>query len=322
MDPNVDSNCNGGIVAQTGAPGICVVRYRRIGVEAGATLTVVGPPSGLPGRSIAFVADEELRVDGIIDVSADGYVNGPGGGVIEVAGLPLTSAGKGGGGAGGETDGGDGASKAADGGGMNGGAQVDPALQSAFVGGVAAAKLHGTGAIAGGGGGGALSLVACRGEVTISGTVNAAGGGGRGGFNAVEFALLNGFGGGAGGNVILQAADISVTGHMFANGGGGGGGLTLNGPAGLPGMNGQMSATIAASGGAPVNNEGGGGDGGVGPSVPTAGGKPVDMSDGLPGGGGGSVGFFQTFMPAGRSPTLTPSAISPAFSPNGTIMTR
>jgi hypothetical protein len=51
-------------------------------------------------------------------------------------------------------------------------------------------------------------------------------------------------------------------------------------------------------------------------------GKHPTASGDTPGGGGGSVGFFQSYTPAGVTPTLTPSHASPAFQPNATIPTR
>lgn len=326
LDPDVTSNCNGGVVEQPGAPGICVVRYRRIRIEEGATLTVIGKfpvEHGswiAPGRSIAFVADEELRVDGVIDVGARGQVNGPGGGVVTSGGCAFT--GNGGGGAGGKTTGGAGGSKTEDGGAMNGGTPVgDPGLRSTLVGGAVSMILTSQCSSPEmrryvGGGGGALALVACRGHVDIAGTLNAGGGGGEPGSAVEEGPIVAGHGGGAGGLIALQGIEISVTGRMFANGGGGGAG------SGDQGMDGQMSATEPARGGAPIGDDGAGGDGGVGMSPPSDGKRVLSSGFKMPGGGGGSVGFFQTFMPAGRSPALTPSAISPEFEPNGVIMIR
>jgi hypothetical protein len=41
-----------------------------------------------------------------------------------------------------------------------------------------------------------------------------------------------------------------------------------------------------------------------------------------PGGGGGSMGFLQTYTPLGTEPVVSPTEISPMFQPNGMIRTR
>ena len=57
----------------TGAD-VCVVRHKTIAIQSQASLKVKG------ARSIAFVADTDLTIDGTLDVSADFLTNGPGGG--------------------------------------------------------------------------------------------------------------------------------------------------------------------------------------------------------------------------------------------------
>jgi hypothetical protein len=108
FDPNLDINCNGGVVDQAGAPSLCVVRYGSISISADVALRLTSPVGGM-GRVIAFVADETLSVDGTLDMSARGSLNGPGGGKTQ-SGLTASQNG-GGGGAGGATAGGDGAMK-------------------------------------------------------------------------------------------------------------------------------------------------------------------------------------------------------------------
>jgi hypothetical protein len=80
LDPNLDSNCTGGVIAQTGGPSICVVHYSTITINAGQTLTVAGYAQAGIGRAVALVEDGDLTVTGILDVSAHGFTNGPGGG--------------------------------------------------------------------------------------------------------------------------------------------------------------------------------------------------------------------------------------------------
>lgn len=320
FDPNLDSNCTGGLVQQPGAPDICVVHYRRISVLGGTTLTMIGV-DGKTGRAVALVADDDLQIEGTLDVSAHGDTNGPGGGVIQSGGdfyFVSTTSCIGGGGAGGRTAGGPGGSFTTNGGAANGGlAMADPALLAALMGGAAAFKLN---TWFGGGGGGAVTLVSCRGSVSITGVVNAGGGGGRGATGGVLD--LPGAGGGAGGYVVLQGARISVTGELFANGGAGGGGLQVSEADGESGQDGSLSDATAAKGGYPQNGEGAGGVGGVGTLSPGPGEKPTGAYPANCGGGGGSVGFLQTYTPRDTMPTLVPSRVSPPFQPNATIRTR
>jgi hypothetical protein len=323
LDPNLDLNCNGGLLSQPGAPSICIVHYRNINVAANATFQVVGVAETNVGRAIAFVADDDLHVEGILDVSASGIVNGPGGGVTisgRASQVTSSTVHVAAGGAGGQTAGGAGGSSSADGGAANGGLQLaDPALLAAFVGGAAAARPT-SGMNGGGGGGGAAMLVACRGSLSVTGSINAGGGGGSAGFLVpIVNSGLPGFGGGAGGYVVLQASRISVTGQVFANGGGGGAGMRADQTPGVGGKDGLMD-TAVATGGYPQNNEGRGGNGGAATTPPTVGGKPTMLPPATA--GGGSVGFLQTYTPDGIEPTLTPTAVSPAFQPNATIKTR
>jgi len=329
FDPNLDSNCNGGLVPQTGAPDICIVRYGTISIPAGVTLTIAGKEESreLAGRPIAFVSDGALSIEGILDISAHGVVNGPGGGVTTSGGQPggaSYTTHVAGGGAGGQTVGGAGGSYTADGGGMNGGAATaDPALLSALIGGATGFRQSSmTIGIGSGGGGGAATLISCRGTVTVAGTINAGGGGGSAGaYLPFPGAGLPGFGGGAGGYVAIQAKKISIAGDVFANGGGGGAGMQSNQAVGFAGADGSLSSTVPATGGQTQNGGGRGGAGGVRTIVPGAGGNPT-TSPATAGGGGGSVGFLQTYTPEGITPDLGGAQTSPAFQPNATIKTR
>lgn len=325
LDPNLDSNCNGGVVMQAAAPSICILHYRQITIGPDAALKIIGPPDASVGRSIALVADEEITVTGTLDISADGPFHGPGGGVIISGGWAFVTNSTthvAAGGAGGRTPGGAGGSSSADGGAMNGGqALADPSLLAALVGGATSYRME-TGALNSGGGGGAATLVSCRGRVSIGGLIDAGGGGGVAGvylpFPGTGFP---GLAGGAGGYVVLQAPQIEVTGQMFANGGGGGGGMRTTQANGAAGEDGSLSTTLPATGGYPQNGEGRGGAGGIEGKLPGIGGKPA-MTPATAGGGGGSIGFFQTYTPEGVEPALTPTDVSPTFQPNGTINTR
>jgi hypothetical protein len=322
FDPNLDVNCTGGIVLQAGGPALCVVHAISISIAQGSTVTVVGAETAL-SRGLAFVADNDLEIAGTLDIGAKRSFNGPGGGTSSIEHSP-TSDGNAGGGAGGSTDGGAGGNNTTDGGAANGGvASMNPALLTALVGGQAASRIASfTPDVADtqqSGGGGALSLISCRGAVTVSGTVTAGGGGGLPGYKLGSF-LIPGSGGGAGGNVVVQGSRISVTGSFFANGGGGGGGVQNTGAPGVYGADGSLSDTSGASGGPRQNGEGAGGTGGYVNSPPTNGLHPG--ANAAAGGGGGSMGFLQTLTPAGHVPTLTPSHVSPIFQPNGVVETR
>ena len=316
LDTDLDTNCNGGVVTQAGGPAICVLHYSTITIGAAATLKVASSQNqnmAGTGRALALVADDMLDVDGMLDLSADGYVSGPGGGNAFSGGT--INAPNGGGGAGSKTDGGAGGSATADGGAANGGASTtDPGALTALLGGSKAT----------GGGGGAATLISCHGRVSVTGLIDAGGGGGIGGYHL--FSTTPGGGGGAGGYVVLQGLDVSVTGEMYANGGGGGAGANGSGTGTSvqDGHDGSLSESVAASGGNAQSGAGSGGAGGIAgiaSQQPGNGRRSTVSGDGA-GGGGGSVGWLQSYTPAGVTPTLTPSHASPRFQPNANASLR
>jgi hypothetical protein len=320
FDPNLDLNCTGGVIEQPGTTALCVVHYGSISLEAGAVLTISGKPNK-QGRVIMFIADHDLSIEGTLDVSAHAATNGPGGGVV-ISGTATSAAnGEGGGGAGGATTGGDGGNLTAAGGANNGGLLAqNPAALQALVGGGAGFQAFDVNTnldFGGGGGGGGVSLASCRGKVSVSGVISANGGGGLAGSGTF---LVNGLGGGAGGNVVLQGLEVEVTGEIFANGGAGGGGRRASQVSGVPGDDGP-SDTMPARAGVQQDGEGIGGNGGFVGGRPTDGKQPTKANAGA-GGGGGSTGFLQTYTPAGISPTLKPTKVSPAFQSNGVVGTR
>jgi hypothetical protein len=313
IDPTEDVMCNGGVVPQTSGaslPDICVIHYGSIDVDATLRFTPVSG-AGTVGRVVALVADNDLTIVGTLNVSALGLSSGPGGGYVQSGGTGTVQSGDGGGGAGYHTNGGAGGTATSDGGAGNGGtASLDP---SALI------PLYG-GAKNSGGGGGAATLISCHGSVTVMGWLAANGGGGYGGIQ-LGGVFSPGGGGGAGGYVVLQGLNVDVKGQVYANGGGGGGGTYTGATARFDGRDGGYSDSIAATGGQPGNGAGAGGAGGVGLALPGDGTHPTG-SGATPGGGGGSVGFFQSYTPAGVTPTLSPSHASPNFQPNGTVNTR
>lgn len=302
FDTDLDTSCTGGVVPQTGGPSICVVRYGTIAIAAEASLKVIGT------RAFAFVADRGLAIDGLLDVGANGPTSGPGGGTFGSGGPVIGPNGSGG--AGFKTVGGPGGSPTVDGGAANGGSpSVDPVVYEVLLGGPHSA----------GGGGGAATMISCRGTVSVPGTISAGGGGGAGGFMFLG-TRLPGMGGGAGGYVVLQGLDLAVTGRVFANGGGGGSGVPPVLSQGAQGVNGLISLA-PAPGGAFDLGEGHGGLGGSATSNPGPGKRSIAAGSSA-GGGGGSMGFFQSYTPAGITPTLAPSSASPGFQANGTVRTR
>lgn len=320
FDPNLDTNCTGGVIEQPGTTALCVVHYGSITIQADSVLAISGK-TNRRGRVIMFVADGDLSVEGTLDLSAHGSTNGPGGGVLQSGGTPAVPSVKGAGGAGGATTGGDGGNATTIGGADNGGlVAANPAVLQALVGGAAAFQTFQSSTnedLLGGGGGGGVSLVSCRGTLSVSGLINANGGGGFGGTGFLE----EGFGGGAGGNVILQGLDIRVTGQIFSNGGAGGGGRRASEIAGVTGHDGSLSDSIAGLAGVQQDGEGVGGNGGFVGARPTDGKPPTNPNAGA-GGGGGSVGFLQAYVPVGIQPMLVPEKVSPAFQPNAVIGTR
>jgi hypothetical protein len=304
LGTDLDTSCTGGIVQQTAAPEICVVRNKTITIDAGVTLKATG------GRLLALVADDSLAIHGTLDASADGSTDGPGGGSLTSGGGRQNATGNGGGGAGFKTAGGAGASNTTDGGGANGGAvEPDPAQLAVMVGGPRND----------GGGGGGVILVACRGAVAVDGLVDVGGGGGGGGYKGVSFIYVNAGGGGAGGYLVLQGWSVAVTGNVFANGGGGGAGYSS--PAGRSGADGSLSSSVGAAGGSPQGTAGRGGAGSFGTTAAAVGGYDTGGVLGGQGGGGGGLGYLQTYTPTGVAPTITPMDSSPVFQPNLTVQT-
>lgn len=306
LGTDLDSACTGGVVTQTAAPNICVVRGKTITIDSGATLKATG------GRLLALVADDSLAIHGVLDASADFGTSGPGGGSASSGGAG-GKGNSGGGGAGFKTTGAPGASATVNGGGGGGGAaQPDPAQLAVMVGGPRTTALSAYG----GGGGGGVVLVSCRGAVTIDGTIDLGGGGGLGGYiDDLTNLAVGGSGGGAGGYLVVQAWNLMVTGRVYANGGGGGAGYTGPSP-GADGQDGSQSALVGGAGGT-----GTGGSGGPGGAGAAAGANAVAGTH-AGGAGGGGLGFLQTYTPANATPTITPSESSPGFAPNLAVETR
>ena len=291
LNTSNDLECSS-VVTQPTGPEICVLRYGTITVDRNFTYSVTGT------RALALVADRALTVDGILDVSGSSNVSGPGGS-FTVSGLVVGAAGAG---AGNRTVGGNAGSASADGGGAIGGAAAPhPATRTELFGGARSNNVLNNG-------GGAVTLISCRGMVSVPGLIDAGGGGGQRGFlQAMNYQHPTG--GGSGGTIVLQGMMVNVTGQIYANGGGGGSGG--DGSTNTNGLKGTRSTSPAA--------------GGSGAAEGGAGGAMIPPGDGRlgtsPGAGGGSAGFILTYTPQLVFPMLTSVAVSPAFEPNGNVAT-
>jgi hypothetical protein len=291
------------LVAQTGAPEICVMHYQTITIGSTPTTEyhAYGP------RVLALVADYELLVKGVLDIGATAG-QGPGA-TVQQANVASSNAGYGG--VGNQTPGGAGATISTNGGGGNGGAAVaSPDTSTLLVAGML------SGASAKGGGG--ATLISCRGKVTIEGIIDANGGGGTSGYtDPIGGTYSQARGGGSGGNVIIQGMAIDISGKMFANGGGGGGGGgTLNAQDGSPGTRSTAGGGVGGAG----DDGAQGGRGASGLAGATSGTK----GSGGGGGGGGGTGWFLTYTPAGVTPNVAfipAPEFSPPLEPNHTIQT-
>lgn len=301
LDTDDPATCNSGYVGQLAGPQICIVHHSKITIAATAMVSSRGT------RALALVSDGDLLILGVVDVGSTRTKNGPGGG-FETDGV--TTGRDGFGGAGFRTAGAAGGNDATDGGAANGG-PARPARSTTGI-------LVGGPGSAGVAGGGALSVVSCRGKVTVSGMISSSGAGGGAG-TAMQ-PTRGGGGGGAGDYVILQGMEIEVTGRLFANGGSGGSGGPFNAVKGERGQDGLLSATMAALGGPATAGAGAGGNGGYVGGTPKVGHALLGTSS-TSGGGGGSTGFLETATPAGRTPTITTIDLSPPFEANLTVST-
>jgi hypothetical protein len=272
-------------IPNTTANGIRVFMFKFLTISG--TLKVTG---SLP---VAFVADGEVLITGVLDVSADLHVNGPGAvtaGDCVGHGVRVTSesATSGGGGAGHADSG-------ALGGptftgmqhGSAGQAAIDPDLDSlrgGCQGGLAGYIVFPTPPSSGGGGGGAIQIVSRRSvAIMAGGQIDASGGGGNG--------IGAGAGGGSGGSVLIEAPEIAIdgAGSVISTKGGSGSSARASGATGA-GRDGDTDG-VAAPGGT-TSGYASGGNGGTEAVTPTVGGTGTASAgtQNSGGGGGGSVG--------------------------------
>jgi hypothetical protein len=288
-----DLNCSA-VVAQPNGPEICVLHFPSFKLEANKTFEING------SRVFALVADRDLTIDGILDASATSWsTNGPCGDFIHSG--TSSANGPAGGGAGYRTIGASGGNGSAAAG--NGGAATStpPTVTTTLYGGTRPTKAIYSHP---GGAGGGLTLISCRGTLSISGIVDAGGGGGSGENAGGKQHPADG--GGSGGTIVLQGMQVNVTGTVTANGGGGGGsGLTQGGD----GEDGTRTTQRARSGSGSLTI----GSGGTSLA-------PPDVTAGYTA-GGGSAGFIAVYTPDGVAALLDPFTVSPSFDPPGTVPT-
>jgi hypothetical protein len=276
------------VIAQANGPEIRVLVWDTYIVDA--PLRVVG------SRPLLLIALEsfEVRGAGVLDVSADGAVPGPGGGPGCGGGTgdPGDSAGDDGGTGGGGGGGGHGAiggfggfgvGSIGSGAGTAAGSTALTRLHGGCAGGPGGAPPRGARPAAGGGGGAVHVAARRRILVTDEGRIVAAGGGGRAGE-----AGAGGGGGGAGGAIMLEAPEVIVTAaaRLCANGGSGGEGSgAVRGADGRPGTCDAVEPAIT-----PDQSLGGGNGGRGGVRGEPAGGDGAGSLVAGGGGGGGAVG--------------------------------
>lgn len=316
----MDANCQQVIVQGANLPKICLMKFIDVTIEAGATVTAVGP------NVLSIVATGTMTIDGTVDVSSTMAAAGPAGTTMAGAGGAPTAISAGGGGAGDGTNGGAGGVSALIVGGMGGAAGMmygDGALvpqQGGARGGNGGPQPQQV--AAGGFGGGAIQLASCK-SVAIGAMaiLDAGGGGGAGGNGSLTAAADpgGGGGGGSGGTILIEAPVVTVAGGVFANGGGGGSGGAhgVGGSPGVDGMRGMdgLRSTMAAPGGPGVIVgqvvTGKGGDGGA-LMPPEDGGQPTAQLVESSGGGGGAAGRIRINVKEGTMPDKTGAELSPA----------
>ena len=286
---NFDTDTNSKCVAppQPGGPEICLLAGTTVRL---GDLVIVGK------RPVVFVATDEIRVMGIVDVSSNSAMSVVGSGANECTSASGTNVNnQGSGGAGGSFG-----SKGGNGGANGNG---EPGAVAASVGPVAVLRggcsggTGGQGDSPGGGGsggssGGAVALVSRVSILIDEASAVFASGAGGGRANPLDSQNKGaGGGGGSGGMIVLEAPAIMMAGVVAANGGGGGGGGDCC--SGFPGADGTTAQyTMAAPGGL---NEGGthggvGGAGAAGTNGAANGLAPGSGGNGNGGGGGGGGG--------------------------------
>ena len=291
-----------------------------VGIFSFDTLTITDRVTFTGTNAVAFVANGDIVIDGVVDArgpicntgGAD-KTAGPGG--FNGAAASTSSAGSGSGGEAVDDSGGGGGGGFGAAGGLGGyhtdstkagvagaawGTSTIPMLAGGGGGGAATDGNGGDG----GGGGGAIQFVSNT-KISI-GSASGIDVGGCGGKN--PSGTHGGGGGGAGGAIVLEAPVLVISGQLAANGGGGGGGDL---PSSLPGSAGGLGSAAAAGGaGHDTSLDENGGPGGAGTIFVGSQGAHGGSHGG---GGGGAVGRIRLNSRAGSATTTlgTSATISP-----------
>jgi len=263
--------------------GIRVFSFKTLSI--GGTVKVTGNPP------LALIVDGDVTISGTLDISADGYTNGPGirSSATNCDGSPGatgSTSSPGGGGGGRSSNGGAGGAGTIGAGGAAGASLFDADLVPLQGGCKGATSLIAQNNIAypayGGGAGGAVQIVS-RTRISITGTgkIDASGGGGHMGIPPTG--SMGGGGGGSGGGVLLEAPQVILDGSAVVVSTKGGGGGAVGGSGGLSGADGGTAAGAAAGGTNGTQPKGG--NGGTDGLYPTAG-----FAGTSGGGGGGALG--------------------------------
>lgn len=294
------------------------------------SLLIAGTTKVTGSRGLIVVSNGDIELTSTLDISADGAANGPGAststctGGSSIVGSGFTGGGGGGGNATTGAYGGDGNNLTVPAG-TPGAALADEDLDF-LRGGCAGGRADRTGGGCvhhGGGGGGAAQLVSrTEFRMTASGVIDASGGGGQAGVigvdSCVSTSIRGGGGGGAGGSVLVEAPTIVLNGAGVAIGAHGGGGAAAGVGATRAGGDGQPTGA-AAPGGVNLTLGLEGGDGGTVGMPPMAGMGGGANQDGS--GGGGAAGRARMNTVAGTF-TLQAGAVVNAASTTGVLRVR
>jgi hypothetical protein len=309
---------HGALVTDDGGITMRVYSFNRL--EMHGTINVSG------SYAVVFLVNADVDIDGVLDVSANGKVSGPGAvtsgtciGASTAAADPQSG---GGGGARSQLgqkggDAGNGTS-----GGAGGIAFNEPAVIPLHGGCAGGKSTSGAANAYGGGGGGAIQIVS-RTRITVggaaaTGVIDASGGGGA--ISSFASTRLAGGGGGSGGAILMEAPQVLVDGSgvVISTKGGSGAAPGLLGEAGAAGHDGGFDASAAPGGtlaGFPT-----GGEGGIVGTSPTAGGAGTNSTmDGA--GGGGGMGTTRFNIMTGSVVPQNGAAIRSASS-SGQLVTR
>jgi hypothetical protein len=278
----------------------CVIAY--------VDITIGAPVEAYGSKPLMIVATHDLEITaaGLVDVSANGSLDGAGAaGTACAFGTPGMV---GGGGAGGTFAGVGGVGGSSDGpGGLS--AATGMTNPPSVRGGCPGSSGGGNGGGIAGGGGGAIVLIAGN-SLAVSGPVYARGGQGEGGGMSA-----GGGGGGSGGLIVLDGQQMNVSSSLIAGGGGGGGGGSSEAAGGsgtvtfINGSPGQGGYPGASTGGTVGAGRGGAGSGALVMVLDGQGGFPGAVGGFGGGGGGGGAGVIRIKGPfANQSATIVPPA--------------